>query len=165
MESSSSSCGKHLPCHRVCWTKETLLRDLDTFVWHSYLRVELFIYWPLIIGHNRKWLNISVWHIDGTLTGSTILGQSGSGGNGNDGVLDITPNSRIEASPSDGLVSYLGHLVVGIGLITFAEMQLKYSTAPAYWEPFMLTLSLLFFFYHLSQNRCYKKIINWLSLP
>ena len=29
-----SSCSKHLTCLRVRWTKETLLRDLDTFVWH-----------------------------------------------------------------------------------------------------------------------------------
>ena len=29
-----SSCSKHLACLHVRWTKETLLGDLDTFVWH-----------------------------------------------------------------------------------------------------------------------------------
>ena len=30
----SSSCSKHFACLRAHLTKETLLRDLDTFVWY-----------------------------------------------------------------------------------------------------------------------------------
>ena len=36
-----------------------------------------------------KWLNSSIWPLDGTLTGAINPGQSGPGSNGNEGVLDI----------------------------------------------------------------------------
>ena len=52
MESCSSH-SKHLTCLRVRRTKENLLRDFGYIcVGTSYLRVELFIYLPLITGHN-----------------------------------------------------------------------------------------------------------------
>ena len=41
-----------------------------------------------------------------TLTGTTILGLSETGRNGNEGVLHIPQSSRIGASPSDGFVLY-----------------------------------------------------------
>ena len=41
-----------------------------------------------------KWLNSSFWLIDGTLTGTTILGPSGPGSNGNE---------RTGTSPSDAV--------------------------------------------------------------
>ena len=47
---------------------------------------------------NRKRL---IWPIDGALTGTTTLGQSGPGSNGNEGVFHIPQSSRTEASPSD----------------------------------------------------------------
>ena len=34
-------------------------------------------------------MNCSIWHIDGTQTGTTIRGQSGPRSNGNEGVLHI----------------------------------------------------------------------------
>ena len=37
------------------------------------------------------------------------MGQSGSGSNGNEGVILIPQSSKIGASPSDGLESYPGH--------------------------------------------------------
>ena len=43
-----------------------------------------------------------------TLTGTTTLGQSGPGSNGNEGVLRIPQSSRTGASPSHGLVSFPG---------------------------------------------------------
>ena len=61
------------------------------------------------------------------------LGQSGPGSNGNEGVLLIPQGSRTGASPSDGLVSYLGHLLGGVSYPADAEMQLVYSTASADW--------------------------------
>ena len=48
------------------------------------------------------------------LLGSTTLGQSGPGSDGSKGVFCIPQNSSIiEASPSDCLMSYLGHLLGG----------------------------------------------------
>ena len=47
-----SSCSKHLACLHIRWTKEILLRDLDTFVWHSYLRV-----WAIyLLTHNNRFV-------------------------------------------------------------------------------------------------------------
>ena len=61
------------------------------------------------------------------------LGQSGPGSNGDEEVLHILQSSNInEASPSDCLMSYPGHsLVGGWGSYPSAEMQLVYSTTPA----------------------------------
>ena len=52
--------------------------------------------------------------IDRTLSGATILGQSGPGSNGNEGVLHITQNSSIAGTlPLDCLVSYTRTLIGG----------------------------------------------------
>ena len=60
-------------------------------------------------------------------------GQSEPGNGGNKGVLSIPQNSSIAGtSPSDCLVSYLGHPLVG-GSYPSAEKQSVYSTAPADW--------------------------------
>ena len=54
----------------------------------------------------------SIWPIDRTLSSATTLGQSEPGSDGNEGVLCIPQSSSItEASPSDCLVSYPGHLL------------------------------------------------------
>ena len=45
----------------------------------------------------------------GTRTGTTNPLQSGPGSNGDEGVLHIHQAFRTGASPSGGLVSYLGH--------------------------------------------------------
>ena len=46
--------------------------------------------------------NSSIWPIDWTLSGATILGQSGPGSDGNEGVLRIPQSYSItEASSSD----------------------------------------------------------------
>ena len=41
------------------------------------------------------------WPIDGNITGTIILGQSGPGSNANEEVLNILQSSRTGASPSD----------------------------------------------------------------
>ena len=52
----------------------------------------------------------SIWPIDSTLSGATTLGLSGPGSNGNKEILSIPQSSIITgSSPSNGLVSYLGH--------------------------------------------------------
>ena len=61
------------------------------------------------------------------------MGQSRPGSDGNEEVLRIPQSSSIAGtSPSDCLVSYLGHLLGG-GSYLSAEKQSVYSTAPANW--------------------------------
>ena len=49
----------------------------------------------------------SIWSIDWTLSGATTPGQSGSGSDGNEGVVRIPQiSSIIETSPSNFLVSW-----------------------------------------------------------
>ena len=48
-------------------------------------------------------LNRSFWSIDGTLTGTSTLGQSRTGSNDNEGVLYSPQRSRTGASPSDAV--------------------------------------------------------------
>ena len=67
------------------------------------------------------------------LSGAATPGQSGSGNNGNEGVLCIPQSSSITGtSPSDYLVSCPGHSF-GWGSYPSAEVQSVYSTAPADW--------------------------------
>ena len=56
-----------------------------------------------------KWLNSSIWPINGTLTGVTTPCQRGPGSNSNEEVLHIFQSSSTEFSPSDSLVSYPEH--------------------------------------------------------
>ena len=56
--------------------------------------------------------NSFIWPIDRALSGATTLGQSGPGSDGNEGALCISQSfSSTEASSSDYLVSYPGHLL------------------------------------------------------
>ncbi len=65
------------------------------------------LHWPGMVAPDSFILTI-----DRALSGATIPGQSGSGSNSNEGVLCIPQNPSITgASPSDSLVSYLGHLL------------------------------------------------------
>ena len=81
--------------------------------------------------------NSSIWLVDKTLSEAIILGQSGSGKNGNEGVLHIPQSSSITgALASDCLLSYAGHslsVCVCGGSNPSVEMQSVYSTAPAKW--------------------------------
>ena len=47
-----------------------------------------------------KWLNSSIWPIDGALTGTSTAGQSELGSNGNEDVFHIPQTSKTGASPS-----------------------------------------------------------------
>ena len=81
--------------------------------------------------------NSSIWLIDRTLSGATIPGQSGTGNDGNEGVLRIPQSSNIIGdSRSDCLVlvrwSYPS-----------AEMHSVYSTAPADWVAPLLKIPCL----------------------
>ena len=73
---------------------------------------------------SQKYAVSYIQHKDRALSGATIVGQIGPGSNGNEGILRIPQNSSITVtSPSDCLVSYLGHSL-GVG-------PSVYSTAPA----------------------------------
>ena len=75
----------------------------------------------------------SIWPLDRALLDATTPGQSGSGSDGNEGVLCIPQSSSITGtSPSDCLVSYPGHSL-GVGGRDFpsAEVQSVYSTVLA----------------------------------
>ena len=56
----------------------------------------------------------SIWPIDRTLSGATNLGQGGPGRDGNEEVLHIPQICKAGASPSNGLMSYWRHSLVGI---------------------------------------------------
>ena len=72
------------------------------------------------------------------LSGATIPGQSVPRNNGNEGLFCIPQSPSIPGtSPSDCLMSYPGHLLVG-GSYSSAEKQSVYSTAPADLETFVM---------------------------
>ena len=67
------------------------------------------------------------------LSDATTLGLSGSGSDRNKGVVCIPQSSIItEASPSDCLESYPGHLL-GWEFLHLCRDAVMYSTAPANW--------------------------------
>ena len=53
--------------------------------------------------------NSSILPIDRTLSAATIPGSSGSGSNGNEGVLNFPQISKAGSLSSDSLISYAGH--------------------------------------------------------
>ena len=55
-------------------------------------------------------INSSIWPIDGTVTGTTILSNSRPESNSIEGVLHIPQNFKTETSTSDFLVSYQEYL-------------------------------------------------------
>ena len=105
---------------------------MHTVKWFQVILCNINNSTSVICLHTVKWLNSSIWAIDGTLTDTTTSGQSGPGSNGNEGVLYIPQRTKTEPSPSDRLVLHPGHSLKGV-LSTSAEMQLVHSTAPANW--------------------------------
>ena len=77
-----------------------------------------------------------IWPIDRTLSGATTPDKSGPGSDGNKGILRIPQSSSSTwALPSDYLVSYLGHSLVGCWLFEFhgTSTTMGYSMPnPAY---------------------------------
>ena len=72
----------------------------------------------------------SIWFIDRTLSGATILGQSEPGSDGNGEVLRISQSSCITGtSPSDCLVSYPGHSLGGGLHLCREAVGIFYSTS------------------------------------
>ena len=90
--------------HTVKWFQE-LLFDISNSIYQIFLsNLILIIYFHTDEFKYGKWLNISIWPLDRILTGSTTLGQSRPGSNGNEGVLYIPQSSSISwSSPSDAI--------------------------------------------------------------
>ena len=74
----------------------------------------------------------SIWPIDRTLTYATTPGQSGTGNNANEGVLHISQSCWTGTSPSDCLMSYLGHSLPGGLPLCRVEVGIFYT------EPIMV---------------------------
>ena len=77
-----------------------------------------------------KWLNISIWPINGALTGTTTLDLSGPGSNDNVEVLHIPQSSRTGGAPSDVLVSYPRH-AMGEGILPFCRDSVSVFYSPS----------------------------------
>ena len=76
----------------------------------------------------------SIWPIDRTLSGTTTLGQSGPGSDGNERVLRISPKLQHYSNLTIRL-SYPGHSLGGS--YPSAEKQLMYSTTQLTGQMFM----------------------------
>ena len=85
--------------------------------------------------------NSCIWPIDRTLSNVTTPDQSGPESDGNEEVLHIPQTSSTVASSSDDLMSYSGH---SLGKsYPSAVMQLAYSTAPADWAGWKISIGYL----------------------
>ena len=77
----------------------------------------------------------SIWPVDRTLSGATILGQNEPGSDCNEGVLRIPRSYSVTGtSPSDCLLSNPGES--SWGSYPSAENHLVYNTAPLDWAIF-----------------------------
>ena len=80
------------------------------FKYELFLSVlQIFFFFAHGLIEYESFLNRSIRPIDGTLTGTNILGQSGPRSNGNEGVLN-TPQISTRASQLD---AYTGHHFLG----------------------------------------------------
>ena len=123
--------------HTLKWL-EVLLCNSISFIC-TQLNGAKYCYVALTIQFNiSNFAHSSIWSINRTLLGTTTPGQSGSGSNGNEGVLQIPQSFRIGTS-SDGLVSYPGHTLAE-GFYLSEEMESVYSKIPADWVEIFLIL-------------------------
>ena len=82
---------------------------------YTQSNIQIVLFLTIQFNMSFVWMsNISIWPIDGTLSGATTQGQ----------------NSWAGASPSDGLMSNPGHSLEERSYLS-AEMQSIYSMAPA----------------------------------
>ena len=104
-------------CCSLCSVSNSLSRTSLSLKWEVYFSKELcplvFIA-SLCFCMHRHMYYVAIQHLSGT----TTPGQSGSGINGNEGVLHILKSYRITgALSSNCLVSYPGHLLDGWGFL------------------------------------------------
>ena len=73
----------------------------------------------------------SIWSIEGTLIGTTTLGQRRSGSNGNEGVLHIPQNSKTGASQWEDLMLHPGHSLEGEGVLSLCRNAVDIISNPS----------------------------------
>ena len=121
------------------------------------------IFAVIFVSFSAQWFFLVFLPIDRALSGATIPDQSGSGSNGNEGVLYISQRSSIIGNlPSDCSVSYPGY---SLGRsYPSAEVQSVYSTAPADWAIHKVNVKTVLFqiiqFSTSTQFRCQKSFIS-----
>ena len=72
---------------------------------NNCLKISYYIFDLENIAGQYNFQNWSIWHLDGTLTGTNNPGQSGTGINDNEKIFHTPESFRSEPSLSDGLVS------------------------------------------------------------
>ena len=134
--------------HTVKWFQVLLYNTSNSIQHYLFVCIQFNLFQVLICNTNsilhsfaraqlngfkkRKWLNISIWHIDRTLTGTTSPGQSGPGSNGNEGVLHITQSWRFIIRYS--LVLYPGLLFVRVLPFYKEVVGIIYSFSRLSWQ-------------------------------
>ena len=88
----------------------TFWNESKLIFWHTVKGFQVLLY----NNHNLVsviclYIVCYIWPIVRTISGATILGQSGPESNGNEGVFYIPQISKAQTLPSNGLMSYLGH--------------------------------------------------------
>ena len=78
-------------------------QKVKTLQFADNLMVYALLFFVSSLLKSRKWLNSSIWTIDGTLTGTTSLGQSEPRGNAHEEVLLNPQSSRTGALLSDAV--------------------------------------------------------------
>ena len=91
--------------------------------------------------------NFSIWPIDKTLLGATTPGQSECWNNDNEEVLCIPQSS----SPLECLISYLGHLLEGGGVLPVCRDAVSVFYSPSWldfgqieWDKDLWSINILF---------------------
>ena len=75
----------------------------------------------------------SIQPVDRALSSATTPGQSGPGSDGNEGVLCIPQSSSIAGtSPSDCLVSYQGHSLLVVGVLSLCREAVGVFYSPSW---------------------------------
>ena len=78
-------------------------------------------------------IGCSIWPIDRTRSFATTPGQSGTGSNVNEGVLYMPQIFKTRSLPSDCLMSYRGHSLVGVLLFCRYAVSVFYSPGQLGW--------------------------------
>ena len=101
----------HLICFKYCYVSLKIHLNTSDLFTHNRIIKLLFITMQLSGSH--LFAQSLTLRFD-PLTGATTPCQCGPGSNGNEEVLHVSQISKTEASPSDCLVLYPGHSLVGV---------------------------------------------------
>ena len=109
--------------YRFCYLMLIILCQyfIHSFICTQCFQVQTFLFLTIqfSISHlfEQSLNSRSIWLIDRVLSGATTPGQSESGSNSYEWVLHFPQLSKAGDSPSDCLMPYPGHLLVGVLLL------------------------------------------------